>query len=124
MARVRRDAETRDREVLSGLEGGRPHRLVRSAECGATLLALNEGFGGVVVLVRLPFKMNLNAFRQQTTATALATAGKNRATIFGLHASAKPKLLFAGALGGLIGAFHNLKGLEINKASRKATILS
>jgi hypothetical protein len=124
MARVRRDAKTRDREVLSSLKSGRPYCLVRSAQCSATLLALNKGLGSVVVLVRLTLEMDLNAFGQQTTATALTAAGKNRATVFGLHASAKTELLFAGALRGLIGAFHNLKGLEMKEASRKATILS
>jgi len=49
---------------------------------------------------------NLDTHWQKALATALAAAGKNRTTVLGFHACAKPKLLFARALGWLVCAFH------------------
>jgi hypothetical protein len=48
----------------------------------------------------------VSAFRQQTFATALASACEGGATAFGPHTSAKAVLAFPGSLGWLIGAFH------------------
>ena len=50
--------------------------------------------------------MSLDAFRQQPFAAALAPAGERGAPAFGFHACAKAMLTFAGAFGGLVGAFH------------------
>lgn len=54
----------------------------------------------------VPFEVNLDALGKKALATALPTAGKNRATVSGRHARPKTELLFARAFGGLIGAFH------------------
>jgi hypothetical protein len=48
----------------------------------------------------------VNAFRQQTFATALPPTCEGGATAFGPHTSAKAVLAFARSLGWLIGAFH------------------
>jgi hypothetical protein len=50
--------------------------------------------------------MPLDAFRQQTFATALAAARKSRATAFGTHPGAETMLTFACSLGWLVSAFH------------------
>lgn len=52
--------------------------------------------------------MNFYALWQQPLATMTTAARKNRATVLGLHARTETKLLLAGPLGGLIGAFHNV----------------
>lgn len=53
-------------------------------------------------------EVNLDALWQEALAAALPAAGENGTPALGLHAGAKPKLLFARALGCLIGAFHSL----------------
>jgi hypothetical protein len=50
--------------------------------------------------------MSLDAFRQQTFATALAAARKGRATALGTHPGAETVLTFARSLGWLVSAFH------------------
>lgn len=50
--------------------------------------------------------MSLDAFRQQTLATALPPARKCRATAFSTHTGTKTVLLFSCSLGRLVGAFH------------------
>ena len=50
--------------------------------------------------------MSLDAFRQQTLATALTAPRKGRATTFGAHPGAETVLTFAGSLGWLVSAFH------------------
>jgi hypothetical protein len=54
----------------------------------------------------MPDVMPLDAFRQQTFATALSAARKGRATAFGTHPGAEPVLMFACSLGWLVSAFH------------------
>ena len=56
--------------------------------------------------------MGLNALRQETLATALATTAQNGATAFGLHACTEAELAFARALGRLVGALHVVKILK------------
>jgi hypothetical protein len=56
--------------------------------------------------------MELNALRQETLATALATTAQNGATAFGLHACTEAELAFARALGRLVGALHVVKILK------------
>jgi hypothetical protein len=53
--------------------------------------------------------MSLDAFRQQTLATALAAARKGRATTFGTHPGAETVLTFACSLGWLVSAFHKTR---------------
>ena len=53
-------------------------------------------------------EVDLDALWQEPLATVLAAAGENGAPALGLHASAETELLFARALGCLIGAFHSL----------------
>jgi hypothetical protein len=55
---------------------------------------------------RVPDVMPLDAFRQQTFATALAAACEGRATAFGTHPGAETVLTFACSLGWLVSAFH------------------
>lgn len=56
--------------------------------------------------------MSLDAFRQQTLATALAAPRKGRATTLGTHPGAETVLTLAGSLGWLVSAFHKTeKGL-------------
>lgn len=50
--------------------------------------------------------MFLDAFRQQTLATALTAARQGRPTAFGTHAGAETVLAFACSLGWLVSAFH------------------
>jgi len=119
MARVRLGRNDPRRESLGCLERGCAHGLGRGAQGGAALLALHQCLGGVVVLVGLALEMDFHALRQQTLASTLAAARENGAAIFGLHPRAEAKLLLASALGGLVGAFHNLKRLEINKGSER-----
>ena len=52
-------------------------------------------------------EVNLDALWQEALAPALPASGQNGTPALGLHASAKTELLFARALGCLIGAFHN-----------------
>jgi hypothetical protein len=51
-------------------------------------------------------EMALNAFRQETFATALTPPGESGASAFGPHARAKTVLLLARSFGRLISAFH------------------
>jgi hypothetical protein len=51
-------------------------------------------------------EVDFDALGQQPLAAALAAVRENGTPVLGLHAGAKPKLLFARALGWLIGAFH------------------
>ena len=53
--------------------------------------------------------MLLDAFRQQTFATALASARKDCATAFGTHPGAETVLTFACSLGWLVSAFHRTR---------------
>jgi hypothetical protein len=59
--------------------------------------------------LRMTDVMSLDAFRQQTLATALAAARKGRATTFGTHPSAETVLTFACSLGWLVSAFHKTR---------------
>lgn len=56
--------------------------------------------------LRVAGKMHFDADRQKPFASALAAAGKDRATAFGFHPGAKSELLFPRALRCLISAFH------------------
>ena len=51
-------------------------------------------------------EVNLDAFRQETFATALTASGQRCASPFGAHARAKTVLLFSRSLGWLISALH------------------
>jgi len=64
-------------------------------------------------------EVNLHALGQQAFTTALTTAGKDGATIFGCHAGAEPELLFTGAFGRLVGAFHK----SLNSFGKRAETL-
>jgi hypothetical protein len=57
--------------------------------------------------LRVSRVMPVNAFRQQTFATALPPACERGATALSPHTGAKAVLAFARPLGWLIGAFHN-----------------
>jgi hypothetical protein len=61
--------------------------------------------------------MELNALRQETLATTLATTAQDSATAFGLHAGTEAELAFARALGRLVGALHFVKILKVLKES-------
>ena len=61
--------------------------------------------------------MELNALRQETLATTLATTAQDSATAFGLHAGTEAELAFARALGRLVGALHVVKIVKILKES-------
>ncbi len=50
--------------------------------------------------------MHFGAFRQQSLAAPLTTAGKTGATAFGAHPRTKSVLLFPGAFRSLKSAFH------------------
>jgi hypothetical protein len=50
--------------------------------------------------------MNLNAFREQPFAAALAPARQDRATAFGTHPGTETVLTLACSLGCLVSAFH------------------
>jgi hypothetical protein len=54
-------------------------------------------------------EMDLNTLRQETLASMLTTTAQDGATTFGLHAGTEAKLLFARALGWLVGALHVVK---------------
>jgi len=60
--------------------------------------------------LRVPGVGNLDALGQKPLAATLPAAGKDGATVFRLHARAEAKLPLAGALRGLIGAFHSASG--------------
>ena len=53
-------------------------------------------------------EVDFDALGQETLASVLPAPGKDGTPALGLHARAKTELLFARALGCLIGAFHNL----------------
>jgi hypothetical protein len=55
----------------------------------------------------MPREMFLNAFWQQTLATALTSPRERGSSTFGAHARAKTVLLFSSALGWLKSAFHS-----------------
>ena len=57
--------------------------------------------------------MDLNPLRKETLAPLSATTAENGATAFGLHAGTEAKLAFARALGGLVGALHYCKFLNL-----------
>jgi hypothetical protein len=57
------------------------------------------------VLLDVALEVNFHALWHETLAADAAAATKDVAAIFGLHAGAEAKLLFPGALGGLIGSF-------------------
>lgn len=67
-------------------------------------------------------KVDFNTFWQQAFAAMLATTIQNRTSAFGFHASAESKLLLAGPLGWLIGAFHYLENWLIG--NRRKCLLS
>ena len=50
-------------------------------------------------------KVNFNALRNKALTADATTTTENVAAVDGFHAGAESKLLFAGALGGLVGAF-------------------
>jgi hypothetical protein len=50
--------------------------------------------------------MNLDAFREQAFAAALAPARQGRTTAFGTHPGTETVLTFACSLGWLVSAFH------------------
>jgi len=54
-------------------------------------------------------EVDFDTLRKQALATALAAAIEDGASVLRLHAGAETKLLLAGALAGLIGAFHKLQ---------------
>ena len=57
------------------------------------------------MLLRVTFELNLDAFWNKAFAAFLAAAAKDITSGFGGHAGTKSELIFAGALGWLIGAF-------------------
>lgn len=61
--------------------------------------------------LRMARVMPVNAFRQQTFATALPPARERGATALSPHTSAKAMLAFARSLGWLISAFHKPKSV-------------
>ncbi len=66
-------------------------------------------------------EVDFDALGQEPLATALPAPGEDGTPVLGLHAGAKPKLLFARALGWLIGAFHNLGGVNSVEKSGKGS---
>ena len=66
-------------------------------------------------------EMELNSLRQETLASMLTTAAQDGATVFGLHAGTEAELLFARALGWLIGALHVVKVLR-NRVGENALL--
>jgi hypothetical protein len=60
----------------------------------------------------MPRKMDLDALGQKPFPTALAAAGQGGTAIRRRHPLAKSELLFASALGSLVGAFHDWKALS------------
>ena len=81
----------------------------RFSSCDCRLpIAKNVGEVKSRSSLRVPRVVALDAFREQTFATALAPAREGGATAFRLHARAKTMLTFARALGRLVGAFHFL----------------
>jgi hypothetical protein len=50
--------------------------------------------------------VDFDALREKALAALLAAAGKDGAAILRLHAGAETELAFAGALRGLVSAFH------------------
>lgn len=59
----------------------------------------------VTVLHGMAGKVNLNTLRHETLAANATTTTENVPTVDSFHAGAEPELLFASALGGLVGAF-------------------
>ena len=94
--------ELRLRRFVRGGPCGLPHRA-----CGCpALFALDQSLGGVVVEVGLTLKVKFYALWQQAFTAVLAAPGEDCPSVFGLHPSAETELLFARALGRLVGAFH------------------
>lgn len=56
--------------------------------------------------------MDLNALWKEAFASVLPTTAQNSATAFSLHAGTETELLFARALGWLVGALHVVKFLN------------
>jgi hypothetical protein len=56
--------------------------------------------------LRVAGVVDFHTLREQALTAVLTTAGKDGTTILGLHAGAETKLTLAGALRGLISAFH------------------
>ncbi len=77
----------------------------RAFGCPA-LLALNHCLGCIVVQVSLALEVQFYALWQEAFAALLAAPGKDGPSVLGLHPSAETELLFARALGRLVGAFH------------------
>jgi hypothetical protein len=61
--------------------------------------------GESTVLRGVTGEWNFNTLRNQALAAFLAAAAQEISPSLGCHAGAEAELLFAGALGGLIGAF-------------------
>jgi len=54
-------------------------------------------------------KVDFDTLRKKALASALAATIQNLTAAFCFHSSSEAELLFAGPLGRLIGAFHDLK---------------
>ncbi len=65
-----------------------------------------------VMLRRVTAVLQLDAFRNQAFAAFLAAAAQDVAARLGGHTGAKAELIFASALGWLIGAFAHGVGLK------------
>ena len=63
-------------------------------------------------------EVDFDALRQQTLAAVLAAAGEDGTPVSRLHAGAETELLFARALGCLIGTFHSLTGKMVKKSGK------
>jgi hypothetical protein len=60
--------------------------------------------------LRVAGVVHFHALREQALAAVLTAAGKDGTTILGLHTGAETELTLAGALRGLISAFHRSCG--------------
>jgi hypothetical protein len=67
------------------------------------------------VLLNVALEVDLHALWNQTLATSATATAQDVTTVFGLHASAEAKLLFAGALRRLIGSLgHKCEGWSVS----------
>src|SRR5436305_15030756 len=67
------------------------------------------GLGAALrMLVGVALELDLHTLGQEAPAALLATTSENVQAIFRLHALTIPELLFAGALGRLIGSFGHM----------------
>jgi hypothetical protein len=65
-----------------------------------------DSISGARLGLRMPGELDLYALRQKPLPAPLSTPGESSATPFAAHPGAKPVLLFAGPLRGLISALH------------------